>query len=203
MMDVDKTYFKFHSNLIKAYQYFYGAVLHYPSYTFKPNSRQQAMIVKFLALLDKSYKINTLGTDFLFRYFAFQFQCREEQSTRFEGRVMLNWTIGPKALERWKKKDPSYYFFCTEGILKRYEIGLKKVFPDTQEKKFYLTGLTFSEEIEKRRFLNTNDGFANCIDNTTLYNKESPVCEKCQFATECKALLIQVLPHTAKAREFV
>lgn len=45
------------------------------------------------------------------------------------------------------------------------------------------------EDKIKQRFHNTNAGFILCKRNTTLWCKDSPVCNECIFIKECKDLL--------------
>ncbi|HNQ20802.1 MAG TPA: hypothetical protein PKI46_07065, partial [Bacteroidales bacterium] len=45
------------------------------------------------------------------------------------------------------------------------------------------------EEIERKRFFNTDYALSHCISVTSGYNEKSEFCKMCKFSIECRKLL--------------
>ena len=60
---------------------------------------------------------------------------------------------------------------------------------DKHNRHSYNNELRRVEEEEKQRLFNTEEGFVNCFQETTLYNPVSDVCNICNFIEDCKKIL--------------
>lgn len=201
-------------SIIVIYEYFYCKKYLSPKYQFKPSSEALSRINGFIQALDKKYDIQTLGINFLSNYFIFQFNRTHNQifkrfSSRFSdggikvgGRLQIYDIIGKKAFEYWLERDVKYDFILANSdFAKQHRISLLEIHDllKVKETKKQFEILQ-SEEIEKKRFLNTSRGFLNCIEKTTLYNHRSHNCILCKSKNDCKKMLESNYPHIYKQR---
>lgn len=170
------------------YTYFYSKIYNNSNYKFEPSSKSLESISKFLNLLDAKYKLECIGIHFLSMYFLFQFDYWSKLDIKaFNNKIQLNFIIGKKAFERYINRDSNFDYQI-------YESHLLNVISLNEIKNFfiedtYLNKLNKFEEIEKNRFYNTDKGFLNCIQHTTLYYHISSHCIACKFKINCKDLL--------------
>lgn len=150
----------------------------------------EKVVASFLIILSKEI----FDPQFLFNYIAFNWNFRF--IVRKESYIAFNWIYGKKAYDRWKQfsnsggismnnveKDLLVKYKITFEDFKRY-IGYK-----TETVVFNYNELHISEEAIKKEFHNTEKGLPNCIQSTTLYNKNSSLCTECNFNVSCKQLL--------------
>jgi len=167
------------------YEYFFVKMTGWKNYKFRPSDNQEKQISNFVKLLHKNYHLLSIGPNFLIDYYTFQFKYWSELDTRFEGKVMLNWVVGKKALDRWDNKQSSWNYFLQEFI-KRFNIDKDILVAKLNGVK--IVNKIPLQDIEKLRFYNTERGFVNCIEVTTLYNHRSKLCIFCKFKKDCKKL---------------
>jgi hypothetical protein len=172
------------SEIISMYEHFYSRKYGNQSYKFKPTEKANEEIDKFLNYLDKKYNIISLGNKFLTTYFVFQFKRIDGQvfkrysSKDKAGKIQIYDIIGRKAIEYFNNRDINFDYTIDTNI------SILEVLNDHKEQ-----SLSLSEEIEKRRFDDSDRRFINCIERTSLYNNRSPTCCLCSFKRDCKKIL--------------
>lgn len=161
---VDKT--------IILFEYFYQVVSGNKVFEFEPKERDMKMIKNFIKSLSVSHDSN-----WLYDYFAFQFQRYNTMKTRFgKGKVMLGWIIGPKSLK--------YYRECSEeekywGEQFKLDKDLKN--PLVERSKVDL----FSHlDKERLRWYGTDRGLIHCKD-MNLADHKSKYCKMCKNNRYC------------------
>lgn len=182
------------SNLIiKFYQYFYSKVYHYSDFKYIPDPRDSKLILNFIDKLNSS-----LGEEWLFNYFAFQFQYWSEiKYKKFKG-VVLSYILGKKALERYNKKNEKNWMYFVNKFISDFNLKINDLcFKDFYKKDFI--SISSSEEIDKNRFVG-EERFANCLMGTTLYNVKSKVCVLCDYSKKCKDVLKIKYPYIYQIR---
>lgn len=170
-------------NIVQYYEYFYSKKYSNQKYIFTPSSRAIDAIAEFIQYLEKRHKLITLGQRFLSRYFSFQFKRVENMvikrfsSKDKSGRIQIYDIIGRKAIEYWESRDVEYDYTLIHTVALFKEPLLQKEV------------INLAEELERKRFFNTNRGQVNCLEKTTLFNHKSTNCLLCNFKRECKLLL--------------
>lgn len=171
------------------YELFYKKFYTNKNYKFIPTEDALKKIEKFIILLDKQYKLETISLNFLISYFIFQFNYWSDLKIKsFNERISLSFIIGSKAFERWISRDQNFdWTLYTFKFTEKYGISISyiKDFFSEQE----ISQLNKAEEIEKKRFSNTERGLLNCIERTTLFNHKSQICLLCKDKCDCKKLL--------------
>jgi hypothetical protein len=187
-------------DIIIYYESFYKKKYGNNSYKFKPTPQAEKEIEKYLSFFDSRYKLISLGSDFLFRYFSFQFKrvdglvLKRFSSKDKSGKIQIYDIIGRKAIEYWLTRDINFDFIIENSV-----IVSKKLIPTENT----ITATSRSEEIEKKRFFNTDRGILNCIEKTTLYNNKSSNCLLCNHKKSCKVILEKNHINIYKSRGYV
>lgn len=182
--------------IISYYGYFIRAI-GYKNYTTKPLSANEKKVTEhFIQILQKQYSLSSIGPNFLFQYFTFQFQYYSTLKMRWGKWIMLPWIIGEKAFKRWEKKKENWWYWC-EKFLQEKNVKFDEIVHRE------INGVTLNqwEELEKGKYFNTDKGLVNCLNHTTLYNSHSLFCMRCQFRRKCKYLLQLNYSLLAKRRE--
>lgn len=118
-------------------------------------------------------------------------------------RFSLSWVFGSKAIDRFYTQKPGvkYYqdiwlseFGLDREKFKTYFDNIGKEHP--MRKYIYME----SEEYSKSRFINTDMGYALCVQSTLLWSPMSKWCTQCSNATRCKELLIKTYPELYRLR---
>lgn len=183
------TYF----DIVRYYQYFYSKVYHYKDFIYSPNSRDKKVIENFISKIDNS----SIGEDWLYNYFSFQFKYWSElKYKRFKG-VVISYILGNKAIERFNDRPEEWYYLINQ-LTFDFKLSRSDLYSNNIYKKDLLI-ISLSEEQEKQRF-NNLERLANCILSTTLYNSKSKICILCSQAKTCKELLKDRYPLIFKAR---
>lgn len=168
------------------FEYFFKKMTGWQKYKFSPSDNQKKQIESFIKLLHKKYSLFSVGPDFLIDYFTFQFNYWSQLDTRFDNKVMFNWVVGKKAIERWDDKHKSWSYFLTDFIKDKgidREVLFNKIAKKTD------ISLMETSEVERRRFYNTDRGLLHCIETTPLYNSRSKLCILCKHKNDCKQLI--------------
>lgn len=191
--------------IVYLYDLFYCKVY---DVNFKLNlhmQKQDMVLDKFIDYLDEEYGINHVTVDLLIKYFSFQFSYWADQNISVKKglgkRIMFSWIVGKKAFARWKdSKNKSKVWYFTKEIT--IDIDIDEIYTIFEiEETHDLIKPSDYEIREKRRFYNTDRGFLNCIENTTLYAYDSSlICIKCKFKSECKKLLKSKYPELYEGR---
>lgn len=155
-------------------------------------------IQNFIGLLARHYQIDSIDVNFLINYLSWSFSRRFGQITKRN--ITLGWIIGPKAFKSWleKKKEETYYVYqFVNGIgINVNELKMQLHNP------IQLKGLDAAEELEKKRFKNSDAQLFHCSQTTTLYNHHSKTCLLCSYRITCKRLLSSQNPQLFKKRGY-
>jgi hypothetical protein len=108
----------------------------------------------------------TVDENFIKTFLTFQFSVYAEKDTMFEkGNVKLNWLIGQKAIDRWKRKKDGAYF-VTKQKQQQY---LFAMIDDLQARHLAFVSDSFWQHLDVTRFVGwPNRGFIQMCSGTTL-----------------------------------
>lgn len=172
------------SDIVNYYEFFYIKKYGNKSYKFSPTTKANESVQKFLEILNNRYNLESVGPKFLSMYYSFHYKrldgmvIKRFSSKDVSGRFQIYDFIGAKSFNYWLKRDKNFDYLLDQSV------PVKQPFQFTGEIK-----IIKSEEIEKKRFFNSDRGVLNCIEKTTLYNHKSSNCTLCSFKTNCKEIL--------------
>lgn len=186
-------------DLIKYYQYFYKKKYKNEKYEFKPSDKTIKQLDKYLISLKKNYNLQSLGENFLWNYFIFQFNYWEGcDIASFSKRIVPSYIIGDKAIERWLERDQQYdWLFDKCEFISNY--GLSK--NDLKIAKIHIYKGNHEINI-KLKYFNTTNGFDLCLTMTTLFNDKHLCCLECKFKKQCKEILKENYPKIYDKRGY-
>jgi hypothetical protein len=171
--------------LIKIFENYYSQIYE-EGYRLNTDKSKVTIDKFFKALNKQGYVDESIGHSFLDHFVLFQIEYWQDKE--IERKPTLNWFIGTKAIER--------YFEVEDWSQRNYFISknTKNLTPLklVNEKTQY-------EEYQKSLYHNTEKGFFNCIENTSLYSKCS-LCFTCSYRLDCKTLLKKNYPLLYKKR---
>lgn len=196
-------------DIIRYYEYFYKKKYQKTEdYKYIPSLKAEIEISNFICALDDKYKTVTLGSFFLNSYFIFQFQrvdeiVLERYSTKKNGKVekggiaQIYDIINKQALQRWFRRNIAFDFLILQSpILTKYNIRLL----DLNNKPKEVNDLTIVDELERKRFLNTDRGILNCVERTSLFHPRSVNCLFCNSKKDCQLIQQKKYPYIYKSR---
>lgn len=194
---------------LKFHEKFYGAVNKLDDFVFTATRTEHQMMFKFIELVNSQYGLRNVDELWFFNYVESNWNYYFDKKGMKFGKmsIQLNWIFGEKAFIRYvqiKEIDDNYFSKCRKINI---DLGLN-IFPtitDLKGKNFYdlnIRSAVFSEDIERRRFHNTPEGFYWCSSNTSLYNHKSSFCAVCRFNQDCKKRLKQSSPNVFKSRGY-
>lgn len=155
------------------YQYLYEVCSGTQIDNFRFSKRDEKMIENFVAKLTYS-----VGEDWLWNYFCYQFSRYVDLKTRMgKGKVMLNWTIGDKALRKYREATDEEKYWGEE-FKNRYNVKNPLLKPlSISINKDY-------KERERNRFKDEFRRLIHCKENE-LFDKRSKTCFMCKNKKEC------------------
>jgi hypothetical protein len=144
---------------------------------------------------------DSIGVDWIVDYCIFQIHYWQDKTTNYK--VTLGWVMGDKALDRYLQR-PDGKMYYEDKMLKR-KLGLTR--EELRKKWRKAEGKhplskykeTPHEDLIKAKFLNTELGYYQCQNSTTLYSN-SKVCEICTYTEQCKKSLKIMYPELARIR---
>lgn len=170
------------------FQYFYCKKYGFKKIPAK-TEKTRNVCENFLTLLDKRFGLPGLGKTFIWEYFLFQFNYWDELTvSAYSETISINFIVGKKAFKRYLDRDKEFdWQMDTYPIVAKYKLlksDLNIFFAVTEVKK---PDVSVQMQIRKQ-FYNTEKGFANCVEFTTLYEPAQVCCITCKFKQECKEL---------------
>lgn len=175
----------------KSYEVFYSKLTSADSYKYTPSQKDQILTLNFIEIINNRYGIHSVGLNFIFDYFVFQFDYWVNLDTMFGKKIPLSWFIGKKAFQRWLERPERDLFHAYQTASSH---NLYKGLISPEQGTLNVQKLDEHEENEKGRFYNEPEGFVNCAETTTLYNHRSSSCMTCKWRLDCKKLLKQEYP---------
>ena len=162
-----------------------------------------------------------LNIDWLFDYFNTQFtywdfiKNSKERDSGERYYIMLHWVLGQKALKRYLSKTKSDTYYYHSNFYPKYEIKKNELIDILRIKGFLIekedsiieedsvieiNPLNKNEENIKKRFYNKIEGLYTCINFTTLFRFNSPLCRDCNYKKACKKQLKIKYPNLYQKR---
>lgn len=154
---------------------------------------------KFLLLIDKRWKIETISYKWLWGYLIYQWSYWEDCNIQsFNKKVNFSFIYGEKAFQRYiyRNVEFDYQMYENNSLLIKYSINetdFFSLFKKITEKNTY-------QNPHKSIKHNTEEGFNNCILLTTLYDPLDSSCINCNFKYNCKEILKVNYPRIYKSR---
>ena len=162
------------------YGHMYAMVNRFNDYAFVPTENHNKQIHNFIALLKKEMDINSVGHDWVFNYMAYLFKERCSQKSRYGSRIPLNWVVGKKSFEIYRKRGGSwaYYtdmFICSNNIRPILKKGRSQ--------------LDMFGHYERQRAVNNRDEMPLhlCL-GIVPYSRFSKYCLICPSKNDCKEI---------------
>jgi len=192
---------------IELYTEFFRQVTLNKNYTFIRFGRDIIQIGRFADWMLTQYKPEQIGITFMIDFFKFQFSRYAGVKTAYgRNAIMIHWLIGKKAQQAWLDQKHSKKWLVKFKLKKEIELRLIDAFKEQIKDEKTIKAikrhkrLHLHEEVEKRRFYNTEKGFLYCHGTTTLYNSKSELCAGCKFQEQCIATLKFQFPKLHKIR---
>ena len=182
--------------IVQMYEYFFRR--RYKSYKYQFDiKKNKVLIEEFLERIHKAYDIHSVGYDWLFNYIAFQYSIfdhfEKKERKNVSDKILPSSILGKKGWERWQSRNTEFDFqILNSSFPQKYNISkqaiLSKLEPQDEN--------DFDPDKAMRsRYLNTEKGFAVCIEYTTLYNPKDTSCILCNNKSTCMQLLKANLPQ--------
>jgi hypothetical protein len=114
--------------------------------------------------------------------------------------VVIAFVVGKKAFERWKDRDKEFdWQIETYPIIRLYDVQKSDLFT-VHEQRTKVNRRHDSSKPIRKEYLNTKQGFAMCVQFTTLFDPADMSCIRCQSRNECKELLKANYPKIFEQR---
>lgn len=188
-------------DVVNYYQHFYSHFYGNREYIFNTTPKSQKLIETFLDFYQKKSKGKTiLGSNFLWKYFIFQFNYWdgiEIEEKNFSNRIVPAYILGLKAIERFEQRNQEF-----DWAIENTELVEKYKIPKVQLNQTLKPIKDYNEKAIKQLNHGTDRGFNNCLVFTTLYNHREPLCLTCIFKDNCKKVLRGTYPSLYKKRGY-
>lgn len=183
--------------IYKAYNFFYKKKYSSKKYEIEQTERNNKFVKSYLSLLQKHYNLLwiTLGEDYLWTYFSYQFNYWDPLSIQsVNKKINLALIIGKKAFLRYEQRDKEYDFTLSSlPIFDKYNLTKQDfrifIFLNTKEQQ---EDKGDEYEYIRRIKYNTEEGLVLCMQNTNLFQESSATCFRCNFKTECKQIKLNL-----------
>lgn len=187
--------------VVDLFKRYYQAVFEIDEFRFGMTDSKYKTIENFVSTVKAFTESDMLHEAYMEKYFEYQFNhWYDYTSESTAGRIQIEWIVGKKAFERWKKADPIISAFVVRKNLRK-DVNFKSRL-EKENWNMIIIEPNEVEEREKERFHNTNQGYNYCLISTTLYNHKSTNCIACKNSTRCKENLKNVFPKIFKKRGY-
>jgi len=194
---------------IKVYEEFYRQVGVKSDYKFQPRKADYLVTLHFIEVMQEQYDLKQIDIDFIIDYTKFQFSnyVGKSYSKYGSNAVMYQWIFGKNAFKRWVERPIKKKWIVRCKLKDSVVLDLRKAFRTEERKKILqetyndLVNVKPFEEAQKETYFNTDQGFANCVMFTTLYNKRSRFCKRCVNKEDCIKIMIEQFPKLHALRE--
>lgn len=179
----------------KFYEYFYFKKYGGKKYIYPTTSKDEKLIENFLSTLDKEYRLDSLGYNFLWKYFVFQFTYWDELTLQQVSKIQPNFILGKQAFYRYRDRDSEYDWQITNSkFITKYKVNESALIKIVEKPTSQVKQISITDRVFRAQHLNTEYGLAHCLEYTTLYDKRDISCLACKFKKECKELLKRNYP---------
>lgn len=182
------------TDIYRFYDYFYNKMYDCSELKLSRSPTNNKSVETFFELLKKEFE-GTVGQEFLYLYFLFQFNYWDKLELKgnnnYSGRIQLSFIIGKKAFERYKKRNSEYdWQLDSVAIIKKYGLIKSDLIEQlsTKHKIAVKKGIDTEAPFKLANF-NTVEGYNTCMDYSTLFNHKSNICVLCVYKQKCKEQL--------------
>lgn len=218
-MSEEEMIINFKKEIVYMYTKFVRHYAEKPNYNLIYSSANNTLLDNFLLNLSKDYPLENIGSEFLMEYLYFSFSFwKSIEREDFKDFPLFNWVFGKRGYERWRSKNKEWKYFAEKNLGQKpkdlvFSIKISGKSTSKVDKKNSESGFISNydrksyrvvnhfEESDKKKFLNTEEGFLNCLEFTSLYNGKSRNCVRCKFSKECKIVLKKEFPTIAEIRK--
>lgn len=178
-----------------------------PKWKFTQSGQVAMQLQNGLGLLPGLFNVAVMDDERIVDYIVYQIYRNREMIE--DGRWQPSWLFSRTALDRYKnqflsekgKSGMNYYInqWLEEFELSRFTLVsmIAKPKPNPLRKMIYME----SEEPIKKRFFNTEAGFALCQQATTGWSPLSDTCKKCKNWIECGKMTAKKYPELMRFRK--
>lgn len=173
--------------IILFYQVFYIDYLNRQNYLFVPSKQEEKTINKFIQFLEEKYT-GSYNYNLLYNFFSYQFfHYSKKEAIKSRSYLKIGHVVNEKAINRFNSAFDSQKQKGIEYAISR-SIFLNDFIEiiDFDKKDVKISKLNNLNEIERKRFWNTEYGFSHCISLGIEFSVGSPTCFECDFKLECK-----------------
>lgn len=187
----------------KCYVYVYGKYYKSPNYRINSVKKlsYETKLNNFRKKLTRYYNVGALGEKWVFSYITYQFH-RLSQSNimRFTngqggGRIIFDDMIRIKSLETYiesYQNNPHTSYFHLK-FNKQHRLLESEILSQDTSLFYEVERGHRLLDIERKRFLNTDDGLIHCLDQGLKYDQKSNICKQCNFKETCSLLFREQL----------
>lgn len=184
---------------------------------YELNYTENSALYNFAKFLRENKK-HYLTIEWLFDYFNYQFSYWnfiKENKEKNGGLylIQLHWVLGKKALKRFDEKTQKDTYFYHSNFFPKFQIKKDDLINKLKEKNLLeikeekekdkviiFNKLNKKEEELKQKKLNTIEGLQICLNFTTLFKFDSPICKICNYNIPCKKILKKTYPKLFQKR---
>lgn len=178
-----------------------------PKWAYSQSGLMAKKLSEGLSLLPGLFNVSDMDDERIVDYIVYQVYRNRDLIK--EGRWRPTWLFTQTALDRYRaqflsesgKSGMNYYInlWLDEYELSRGQLALMiaKQKPNPLKRMVYME----SEEPIKKRFFNTDAGFALCQQATTGWSPLSDACKGCRMSRECKKLTEKKYPELFRFRK--
>jgi hypothetical protein len=176
--------------IIKFYEYFYKKLSGDFNYIYRLSKKDKIIIENFLKLFEKNgVKKESLGKEFWFNYFSFQFEYWRTKYTYLgKNKVLLSWIIGIEAYKRWINKSKNWKWFSDNNLIKLFNINKSDLIPKNQNKKNFEIDRQNQENLKKQFEQKGENKLGLCLLYTDLFYNSSKICLSCKDKIDCEKI---------------
>lgn len=182
----------------KCYVYVYRKYYNSSSYTIGGVKKIQfeVKLNNFRKKLSRYYNVGALGEIWAFSYITYQFhRLSQANIMRFTngqggGRIIFDDMIRIKSLEMYVEtysNNPHAAYFHLK-FNKQHRLIESEILSQDTSLFYEVKRGKRLHDIERKRFLNTDDGLSHCVSQGFSYDKESSICGLCEFKEMCSLL---------------
>jgi hypothetical protein len=166
-------------------------------------------IVRGLDRMKVLYPYSDMADERIVDFVVYQIYRYRDLIGNYDKGWNLSWCFSDNAVQKFKnqfinadgKSGMNYFIdqWLNDGSLDRHK--LVRMIGDPQEHPLRKYIYMESEELTKRRFLNTEIGLLFCMNNTTGWSPKSRCCKECQYIDKCVEHFERTTPELIRLRK--
>lgn len=187
-MSINELFFKY-------YTYIYSVFYNSPNYKINTKNIKlyTSRLEGFKKRLSKKININSIGKQWVFDYCTYQFYRLEnaEFKRTFNGyntgRIIFDDLTRTKSMEMFLESYNNIHSkYFQEKFCFKYNLYLQNIDKEiVKASKIDNEQNNRLKDIERKRFLNTENGLDYCIEQQLIFDNQSVICNQCKFKQEC------------------